>query len=243
MTRQPSGGVLNGRLIPAVGGTVLGALAILTGVISYQHGLEVVRASGTTGRVAYLVPLVADLLIAASSLAILYASKDGVRWPPLPWIGLVFGIAATLAMNVAAGLQHGKAGALVSALAPIALLLSYETLMDMIRRARNKAAEDTTTAHVEQSPQCPHGPAAVGMDAAVEWFLHARDCLYEGPRYMPVAAAFKVDRNKLRDLIEERDRTAAGEAAERPAGEPGSAPEAHTDNGRVHAVAAGPEGA
>jgi hypothetical protein len=226
-------------IIPIAGGSVLAALAVLTGIISYQHGLEVVHDSGTIGWVAYLVPFVPDLLIAASSLAILYAAQDGVRWPPLPWCGLAFGILATGCMNVAAGLDHGRAGVLVSALAPAALLLSYETLMDMIRRARKKATEAATGMAVERIELCPHRPVPGGMDSAVQYYLCARDCLGEDPTFSAVAAARGVNRNELSALVKEHDKPAAVKPAERPQPEPAQ----HTPNGRVHAAATGPEGA
>lgn len=53
----------------------------------------------------------------------------------LPRISLAAGIGATIAMNVTGGLRDGAAGgALVAALPPVALVLSLETLIWMIRR-------------------------------------------------------------------------------------------------------------
>ena len=230
-------------LIPAVGSTVLAALALLTGIISYQHGLEVVHASGTTGWVAALVPFVPDLLIAASSLAILYAAQDGVRWPPLPWCGLLFGIVATGCMNVAAGMDHGRAGVLVSLLAPAALLLSYETLMDMIRRARKKAADVAAEAAEELAEACPHRPVQGGMDSAVQYYLCVRDCHGGDPSFSSVAAARGVNRNDLSAAVKAHDKAATEQAEQQPIGEPDGAPTAHTSNGRVYAAAIGGDGA
>lgn len=135
-TVRPDAG--GGRTIRALGYLSLALLALITAIVSYQHGLQVVRASGTDGNVAYLIPLVADLLIFASSLALLDASQRGHRYPPLAVVSLGFGVIATIVMNVAAGWAHGVSGALVSALAPLALVFSYETLMGMIRRARQQ---------------------------------------------------------------------------------------------------------
>lgn len=55
-------------------------------------------------------------------------------------MSLVFGIGATLAMNVAAGWHHGSASALVAALPPVALVLSLETLIALVRRSRERGA-------------------------------------------------------------------------------------------------------
>ncbi|GAA2092217.1 DUF2637 domain-containing protein [Actinomadura alba] len=238
MSKQPPAAATGG-LMPAAGGTLLAALAAITAIISYQHGLQVVRASGTTGWVAYLVPLVPDLSIAACSLAVLLAALHGLGRPPLAWAGLVFGVAATLCMNIAAGWTHGYAGALVSALAPVALLLSYETLMDMIRRIRQRAEQQPPAAAAEHGVQCPHRPVVGCMESAVQYFVCERDCHGETPTFTAAAAAFGVNRNKLSDAVDAADRTAAGEPDE----EPAPLPAAHTNNGHAHAAAAGLEGA
>lgn len=194
-----------GRRTRVLGGLTLGALAAITAVISYQHGLEVVRATGTTGFVAYLVPVVADLMIFASSLALLDAAQRDQPRPPLAACSLAFGIVATVAMNVASGWHHGYGGALVSALAPVALVLSYETLMGMVRRGHRPALEGPGEATVEQAVPCPHGVADTAEGAALAAFLHHRDCLRDGTSQRTVAAAFDINRNKLAALVREAD--------------------------------------
>jgi hypothetical protein len=59
-------------------------------------------------------------------LALLEAARNSAAKPALAIVSLVFGIGATLAMNVAAGWHHGSAGALVAALPPVALVLSLD---------------------------------------------------------------------------------------------------------------------
>lgn len=217
-----------------LGGASLMLLAAITAVISYQHGLQVVHAAGTTGRVAYLVPLVADLMIFASSLALLEAAQHNADRPGLAVTSLIFGIVATVAMNVAAGLRHGMAGALVSALAPVALVLSYETLMGMVRRARQRAAEQPTVSHLGQVEQCPHVGARTVEDAVVQAWLHVRDCEGEDWPFRQAAEVLGIHRNRLSKLVAEAD-------APPPADEPQPEPAQHTSNGRVHAAATGPE--
>ena len=129
----------DGRL-RLIAGVALFALAAITAIVSYLHALAVVRSVGNTGAVAYLIPFVADLMIVSASMALLEAARNSAAKPALAIVSLVFGIGATLAMNVAAGWHHGSAGALVAALPPLALILSLETLMGLVRRSRERSA-------------------------------------------------------------------------------------------------------
>lgn len=115
-------------------------LAAVAGVVSYRHALEVVTAHGESGWVAYLVPLTVDGLIYASSMVLLYAARNGHRAPLLARFTLGLGILATLAANVATGLTHGPVGAIVAAWPAVALVLAYELLMWLVRRATAAAA-------------------------------------------------------------------------------------------------------
>jgi hypothetical protein len=109
------------------------ALSAITGVVSYNHGLDVVRWVGTTGYVAYLVPLVPDLMIVTSSLALIEASAMRIARPPTAMAGLVAGIAWTVAQNVAAGWRNGPGGAVLAAGIPLAFVLTFESLLWLYR--------------------------------------------------------------------------------------------------------------
>lgn len=156
--------------IRLAGGATLAGLALITAIISYSHALYVVRATGTTGWVAYLVPLVADLLIVAASLAVLDSALRGERWPWFAMCAVLVGVGSTLAMNVAAGLHRGWQSGLVNALAPVALVFAYELVMWIIRR-------EMSGDEVELAEPCPHTIEPDPEAAAVQWFLHGRDCL------------------------------------------------------------------
>jgi hypothetical protein len=106
--------------IRLIAGLALFALAAITAIVSYLHAVAVVRAVGNTGAVAYLIPFVADLMIVSASMALLEAARNSAAKPALAIVSLVFGIGATLAMNVAAGWHFGSAGVLVAALPPVA---------------------------------------------------------------------------------------------------------------------------
>lgn len=133
-------------------GIFLAALSAITGVISYNHGLDVVRLAGNTGLVAYLVPLVPDLMIVTSSLTLIEASAIKAPRPLMAMAALVAGIGWTVAMNVAAGAAHGTAGALIAAGVPLAFVLTFESLLWLFRRGRNVSGNyvsDIPAGHAE----------------------------------------------------------------------------------------------
>ena len=108
-------------------------VAAVAGWVSYEHALAVVRANGETGAVARVYPATVDGLIYAASMVLLDAARRGAQAPRLARWLLAAGIGATLAANVAAGLQSGPVGAIVAAWPALALVGSYELLMLIIR--------------------------------------------------------------------------------------------------------------
>ncbi len=119
-------------------------LSAITGIVSYQHGLEVVRATGSTGVAAYLVPVVPDLMIVTSSLTLMEASAIGARRPWTAMAALVAGIGWTVAMNVAAGWRNGPGGALIAAAIPVAFVLTFEAFLWLARRSPRRAISAIT---------------------------------------------------------------------------------------------------
>lgn len=200
-----------------LGGLGLLGLAVITGIISYQHGLEVARAAGAHGIVAYLVPLVADLMIATSSLSILDAARNGGTAPLFAWIGLVVGVVVTVVMNVAAGWSGGWGPRLLNAVAPVALILSYEALMEMIRRHRNSGENDDDPSQPDATVnQCPHAPAMSAEDAAVVAYFHIKDCVGGKPSQRQLAASFDVSRTTLSQRIKDIEATPEPEQRREP---------------------------
>lgn len=126
-------------------------LAAVAAIVSYRHAYEVITVYGESGWVAYLVPLTIDGLIFASSMVLLDAARRGVEAPKLAYWTLGLGILATLAANVTHGWAHGVVGSIVAAWPAIALVLSYELLMTLIRRSAN--------AHHGSDPVQVHAPA------------------------------------------------------------------------------------
>lgn len=116
------------------------AISAITGIVSYDHGLTVARWTGSTGLVAYLVPLVPDLMIAMSSVTLIEASAARVARPLTAMLALVAGIGWTVAQNVAAGWRNGAGGAVIAAGIPLALVVTFESLLWLLRRRRMPAA-------------------------------------------------------------------------------------------------------
>lgn len=110
-------------------------LAGVAAVVSYRHAFEVVIANGESGFTAVLVPLTIDGLIFASSMVLLDAARRRLPAPKLAYFTLGLGILATLAANVMHGWAHGPVGAIVAAWPAVALVLSYELLMGLVRRS------------------------------------------------------------------------------------------------------------
>lgn len=185
---------MNDGFIRLLAGLSLAALALITGIVSYLHALSVVHATGSAGTVAWLIPFVADFMIVTASLALLEAARNRVRKPPLAMVSLAVGIGSTVAMNVVAGLAHGAGGALVATLPPVALVLSLETLMGIVRRARAGQPD-------ARDDQCPHAVAVTVGEAVAAAYLHGRDCLGEAPSQRQLAAAFGLPRQRVAALV------------------------------------------
>ncbi len=183
----------------------LAGLAAIALIVSYLHGLEVAHRTGSTGAVAYLIPLVADLLIIGASRALLDAAHYDERRPRLAAVSLVVAIGVTVAMNVAAGWVHGPGGALVSALAPLAFVAAYEILMGRIRRKRQRASGQAKASH--ERP-CPHEFTGDPHQAALTWFVHGRDCLDLSAKVhsqRAITDKWPISRDKLSDLVKAHD--------------------------------------
>lgn len=173
-----------------VGAAALAGVASIAAVVSYLHALAVVRAVGASGLVEWLIPFLADLVIVGASASLLDAARNGQRIPRLPVVSLAVAISVTLAMNVAAGLGHGLAGALVAGWPAVAFILSLESLAGIIRRSRHTEPDE---------PGCGHEPAR-SLDEAI---LAARPAM----SIRQLAEAFEVPKSRIEKAL----RTARGD--------------------------------
>ncbi|WP_170177741.1 DUF2637 domain-containing protein [Thermomonospora umbrina] len=116
--------------------TVLGVAAV-AGWVSYWHAVEVVRRYGAEAEPAvYLIPLTIDGMIYASSMSKLWSARHRVKPGRLSRAALLVGIAATLATNLLQGLEHGPLAAVIAAWPAVALVISYELTMWVVRSSR-----------------------------------------------------------------------------------------------------------
>lgn len=130
-------------------GMVLAALSAITGIISYEHGLIMARETRNTGLVAYLLPLVPDLMIIGGSITLVEASARGLP-RPLPAIAaIVAGIGWTVAQNIAGGWHGGAGDRVVSAGIPVAFLVTFESLLWLLRQGSERTALSTENQTVD----------------------------------------------------------------------------------------------
>jgi len=96
---------------------VIAALAVATvaAVISYKHAVGVVTSHGETGLVGHLYPVVIDGPIVVASMVLLDSARHREPAPPLAWWMLGAGIAATLGVNLVAGIPSGLLGSTIAA--------------------------------------------------------------------------------------------------------------------------------
>lgn len=180
-------------------GPELAALAVIAGTVSYVHGLEVARMTGSPVALAALIAAVADLLIVGCSRALLDAANHHEPRPKLAAFFLVAAIGVTVAMNVAAGWRHGLGGALVSAIAPVAFVAALEIFLGRRRRrARRERGEPVGS----QAKLCPHRPRPPDLTAAVEYFEHMRDCVGDEVSRRHAAELYGVNRTKLGQALD-----------------------------------------
>lgn len=175
------------------------AIGAAAAVLSYDHGLTVTRWTGTHGWPAYLVPLLPDGLILLSSAELYDAAQAAARRSPAAVTGLVVGIVVTIIMNVASGWHHGWGGRLLSALAPVALIIAVWVLESGFRRARAAVAVVVK----EVARQCSHlVPATASREqiAAAEW-SHMQECEGLDPKWRELGRRLGVHHRTAQNLV------------------------------------------
>ena len=118
-------------------------VAVVAAAVSYEHMRSLADATGE-GWLSYLLPLSVDGLMVAASMVMLVRRRQGRPVGFLAWAALIGGVVASLAANIGASLLPDNVTpepwikAAVAAWPPIALLLAYELLMQLVRDARRK---------------------------------------------------------------------------------------------------------
>ncbi len=129
-------------------GTVV-TVAAVAAVMSYGHLMSVAAEQGED--IAVLFPLSVDGLIVAASLVLLVRRRSGQPGGALAWCGLLVGVAATVAGNIASA-EPTALARVVAAWPPVAFALSYELLLSLIRPAASAEPEHGAEAAQEQPP-------------------------------------------------------------------------------------------
>lgn len=107
------------------------AVALVAAVASYDHQRSLAEMAGEDWR-AWLLPVSVDGLVLVASRTMLLRRRAGQSAGALGWAALLLGLTASLAANVAAA-EATLIGRLVAAWPPVALLFSYELLMQQVR--------------------------------------------------------------------------------------------------------------
>lgn len=134
----------------------LGVVTLIAIAVSYGHLWDLAKDNGETGVPAAVLPVTVDGLILATSLVIVNAARHRSRPPVLAWFMLLAGIGATLAGNVAHGLEHGWSGSLVAGWPAVVAAGCFHLVIGEIRRGREADTEpspsvDSTPADLRES--------------------------------------------------------------------------------------------
>jgi hypothetical protein len=130
-------------LIATVAALLVGTLALLAFILSYSSLQHLAATNGFGPLLSYLWPLLLDFAMIVFSLAILRANlRREAAW--YPWtLTTIFAGLATLGnvLDVTGlGLPPILIAAGVKALAPVALVLAFELLMQMVKAELKRAA-------------------------------------------------------------------------------------------------------
>jgi hypothetical protein len=180
---------------------VVVAVALGAAFVSYRHAYELVHTHGEDGAAATVGPATVDGMIYASGMVLLQSARYRRRAPWLAYGGLWLGIVATIGANVAHGAGNGWVGALVSAWPAVALIVSYEQLMKIVRAGARRGTEPAPSHPSATGGQCPHGVAGTVEEAIRTAFMHGRDCVGREPSRRQLADAFGQSRDRVARLV------------------------------------------
>ncbi|MCA2220767.1 DUF2637 domain-containing protein [Nonomuraea aurantiaca] len=151
------------RLIRVSMTVVVLAVAAVAAWVSYWHAVAVIEKYGAEDEVsAHLVPATVDGMIYASSMVLLWCARYRLPVPSLARWALALGVAATLAANILHGIERGPLAAALAAWPAIALVISYELIMWVVRSGREIADRAYDAGQPERAP----APVTVLSDQA-----------------------------------------------------------------------------
>ncbi|MEU7853118.1 DUF2637 domain-containing protein [Nonomuraea sp. NPDC049141] len=217
------------RLIRASMTVVVLAVAAVAAWVSYWHAVAVIERYGAEDALsAHLVPATVDGMIYASSMVLLWCARYRLAVPALARWALALGVAATLAANILHGVERGPVAAALAAWPAIALVISYELIMWVVRSGREIADRVHDSGQSEAALAEPADPSVASHQAPRE--------PQPGPA-MP--ATPQVNQGELaRETGERRSASAEPELEATQAGQDAPTGEAREDGDRRAQVAA-----
>ncbi len=136
--------------IRLVGLISVALVALVAAIVSYTHIQTVAERAGQ-GWASWLLPLSVDGLLVGASLVVYVRRQSGRAW-----LAVIAGLLVSLAANLAAA-EPTLTSRLVSAWPAIALALSYETLLTLVRHQPTvEPTTNTTTADTNQDKAPAH---------------------------------------------------------------------------------------
>jgi hypothetical protein len=133
------------------------AVAAVAAVVSFDH-MRALASDAGEGWKAWILPISVDGMLVSASLVMLTRKRACQPVGALAWSGLVLGLLVSLAANVAAA-EPTLIGRLVAAWPPVALGLSYELLLTLIRETATvhelsdqRIVEAAPIVHEHQTP-------------------------------------------------------------------------------------------
>lgn len=131
--------------IRVIGMISVALVALVAAIVSYTHMQIVAERAGQSWK-SWLEPLSVDGLLVGASLVV-YVNR---RSAPA-WLAIVAGLLVSLAANLAAA-EPTLISRLVSAWPAVALALSYETLLTLVRHPITDTVVEPATQLIEPTP-------------------------------------------------------------------------------------------
>jgi len=197
------------RRIRRATAAVVVMIAAFAAYISYRHAYELSSQNGEGAASAWAFPLTIDGLIFSSSMVILRANRHGMRVPFMAWFGMALGILATLGANVAHGVPYGVVGMATSAWPAIALVVSFEMLMRLLKPVITGESETASAPETTPAPVADEAPAPVAEPERPTPALAPRPAADSGERYAVGLAAYHESVVRPGRPLSQRDLAAA----------------------------------
>ena len=142
------------QAIRAATGLTVTAVSAFAGIVSYEHIHYVAEHHHQSVLDSALLPLSIDGLVLASSMVMLYASRNPKLTVPVrAYVMLAFSMLATIGGNLIYGIQFGWLSALISALPAVSFIGSIELLMWTVRMTADKPWERTSRENAKVKPK------------------------------------------------------------------------------------------